>query len=97
MAIKVFKISAASATELIDIDSGINRINSMTIANIDGSNDTAVDLYLKNAGGTDYYVCKNLPIPIGQTLILDGSDITFDNTTYNLYILSTRTVDVIIK
>ena len=97
MAQQVFKISAASATELIDINSGINRINSMTICNIDGSNDTAVDLYLKNAAGTDYYIFKNLNIPIGQTLKLDSDDVSFENPTYNLYILSTRTVDVIIK
>ena len=37
----------------------------MTIANIDGSNDTAVDLYLKNAGADTYYILKGVTIPLG--------------------------------
>ena len=35
MAQQVFKISATTATELIDLGSQISTINSMTIANID--------------------------------------------------------------
>jgi len=97
MAQQVFKISATTATELIDLGSQISTINSMMIANIDGSNTAAVDLYLKNASGTDYYLFKNLSIPVGQTLKLDKDEVSFDNRVFNLYIYSTRTVDVVIN
>jgi len=93
----VFKISATTATELIDIDSGISIIDSIMIANIDGSNTAIVNLYLKNAAGTDYYIFKNLDIMVGQTLKLETDEISFTSKLYNLYIYSTRTVDVILK
>ena len=93
----VFNIGAGDTTELIDINAGRSGIESMLISNTDGSNDTTVALYLKNASGTDYYIFKNLRIPIGQTLKLDKNEISFDNRLYNLYITSTRTVSVIIN
>ena len=93
----VFKIAATTATELIDIGSGRSIINSMIIANIDGSDTAVVNLYLKNAGGTDYYIFKNLNIPVGQTLKLDKDEVSFSNKLYNMYIYSTKTVDVIIN
>ena len=97
MAQQVFKISATTATELIDLGSQISTINSMTIANIDSSNAASVDLYLKNGSGTDYYIFKNLSIPKGQTLKLEKNEVSFDNRVFNLYIYSTVTVDVIIN
>ena len=92
-----FKISATTATELIDLGSERSNIRSMLIANIDGSGIAIVNLYLKNASGTDYYIFKNLNIPVGQTLKLDSDEISFNNRLYNIYIYSTRTVDVIIN
>tara|TARA_R100001594_G_scaffold45152_1_gene77799 strand:- start:745 stop:1047 length:303 start_codon:yes stop_codon:yes gene_type:complete len=99
MAIQVNNISGSTAVELIDINSGIHNIKTMTIANT-YSAAFAVDLYLKNAGGTDYYIFKNLSIPKGQTLKLESDEISFDNTVYNLYIKlagGSDTVSVIIK
>ena len=93
----VFKVSATTATELIDLGAEKSVINSMTIANIDGSDTAAVDLYLKNAAGTDYYIFKNLSLPVGQTLKLDRDEVSFNNQIYNMYIYSTKTVDVIIN
>ena len=92
-----FKISATTATELIDLGSDKSNMRSMLIANIDGSDTAVVNLYLKNAGGTDYYIFKNLNIPVGQTLKLDNDEVSFNNKLYNLYIYSTKTVDVIIN
>lgn len=100
MAIQVNNISGNTAVELIDINSGIHNINTMTIANTYSSLPVAVDLYLKNASDTDYYIFKNLSIPIGQTLKLESDEISFDNTVYNLYIKlaeGSDTVSVIIK
>ena len=107
MAIQVNNISGSTAVELIDIAGGtsdrndysISGIKSMTIANT-YSSAVAVDLYVKNAGGTDYYIFKALSIPTGQTLKLEEYDINFDNLTYNLYIKlsgGSDTVSVIIK
>ena len=93
----VFNIAASTETELIDIGSEKRVIRSMIIANVDGSNPAVVNLYLKNAGGTDVYRVKNLNIPVGQTLKLEADEVSFNNQIYNLYILSTRTVDVIIN
>ena len=93
----VFNIAAATETELIDLGSEKSVIRSMIIANVDGSNAAVVALYLKNAGGTDFYIFKNLNIPVGQTLKLEADEVSFNNQIYNLYILSTRTVDVIIN
>ena len=90
-----FKISATTATELIDLGSDKSNMRSMLIANIDGSDTAVVNLYLKNAGGTDYYIFKN--IPVGQTLKLNNDEVSFNNKLYNLYIYSTKTVDVIIN
>jgi|TARA_R100000458_G_scaffold12057_1_gene9872 hypothetical protein len=99
MAIQVNNISGSTAVELIDINSGINKINSMTIANT-YSSAIAIDLYLKNAGGTDYYIFKSLSIPTGQTLKLESDEVSFDNTIYNFYIKmggGSDTASVIIK
>jgi len=99
MAIQVNNISGSTAVELIDINSGIHNINTMTIANTYSAAFT-VDLYLKDASDTDYYIFKNLSIPKGQTLKLESDEISFDNTVYNLYIKlagGSDTVSVIIK
>ena len=99
MAIQVKNISGSTEVELIDINSGINKINSMTIANT-YSAAVVTDLYIKNAGGTDFYIFKSLSIPKGQTLKLESNEVSFDNTVYNFYIKlsgGSDTVSVIIK
>ena len=97
MAPQVFKITNATQVKMLEIDGGISKINSMTIANIH-SGDATVDLFLANA--TDnYYIFKNLVIPSGQTLKMDGDEVSFDNKIFNLYIklAGTTPVDVIIN
>ena len=97
MAQQVFKITNATQVKMLEIDGGISKINSMTIANIH-SGDATVDLFLANA--TDnYYIFKNLVIPSGQTLKMDGDEVSFDNKIFNLYIklAGTTPVDVIIN
>ena len=99
MAIQVNNISGSTAVELIDINTGIHNITTITIANT-YSAAVVTDLYIKNAAGTDFYIFKSLSIPKGQTLKLGGDEISFDNTLYNLYIKlsgGSDTVSVIIK
>ena len=96
MAQQVFKITNATQVKMLEIDGGISKINSMTIANIH-SGDATVDLFLANP--TDnYYIFKNLVIPTGQTLKMESDEVSFDNRVYNLYIklAGTTPVDVII-
>ena len=97
MAQQVFKITNSTQVKMISIGDGINIIKSMTIANIH-SGDATVDLFLANP--TDnYYIFKNLVIPTGQTLKMDGDEVSFDNKIFNLYIklAGSTPVDVIIN
>lgn len=98
MAQQVFKIPNSTDVNLLTINGGISKINSMTIANIHSGSAT-VDLYLKNAGGTVYYIFKVLVLPVGQTLKLEGNEVSFDNKIYGLWInlAGTTPVDVIIN
>ena len=98
MAQQVFKITNATDVKLISIGDGVSVIKSMTIANIHSA-DATVDLYLKNAAGTIYYILKSLVLPTGVTLKMDSNEVSFDNRTYNLYIklAGTTPVDVIIN
>jgi len=97
MAQQVFKITNATQVKMISIGDNVNIIKSMTIANIH-SGDATVMLFLSNA--TDnYYIFKNLVIPTGQTLKMEGNEVSFDNRVYNLYIklAGSTPVDVIIN
>ena len=97
MAQRVFKISGSTQVKLVDIgDPGASYI---AMANIHDDTAAAVDLFLANP--TDnYYIFKNLSLPAGQTLILDGAEIQYDNRVFNLYIklgAAGSVVDVILK
>ncbi len=98
MAQQVFKIADATDVKLISINDGVSVIKSMTIANIH-SGDATIDLYLKNAAGTIYYIFKSLVLPTGTTLKMDNDEVSFDNRIYDLYINlgGTTPVDVIIN
>ena len=98
--LQVNKISGSTAVELIDISTRTRRIKSMSLANIHATDAAAVDLYIKNGSGTDYYIFKNLSIPAGATLQLDSDELHYDFTTYNLYVklgATGSTVDVTIR
>ena len=93
----VYNVAADTATELIDLGSEKSFIKSMIIANTHASDPSVVNLYLKNAAGEDYYIFKKVSIPNGQALKLDSDEVSFNNQIYNMYIYSTKTVDVIIN
>ena len=97
MAQQVFKITNATQVKMLEINGGVSRINSITIANIHSA-DAVVDLFLANA--TDnYYIFKNLVIPTGVTLKMEGDEVSFDNKIFNMYIklAGSTPVDVIIN
>ena len=98
MAQKVFKVLDATDVQLIAIGDNISVIKSITIANVH-SGDATVDLYLKNASATIYYIFKSLVLPTGQTLKMESDEISFDNRLYDLYInlAGSTPVDVIIN
>ena len=98
MAQQVFKITNATDVKLISIGDGVSVIKSMTIANIH-TGDATIDLYLKNAATTKYYIFKSLVLPTGQTLKMDSDEVSFDIRLYDLYINlgGTTPVDVIIN
>jgi len=49
--------------------------------------------------GTRYYIFKNLVIPVGQTLKLESSEVSFNNQVYSLYVKlgGSTPVDIILK
>jgi hypothetical protein len=81
------------------------RVKTITLANVDSSNDAEVDLFL-NKDDDNFYILKNVEIPHKNTLVLDPEDgIAFDNSSkgYSLRIKvdngsgAATAVDVIIK
>lgn len=97
MAQRVFKITNATQVKMLETYGGVSRINSITIANIHSA-DAVVDLFLANS--TDnYYIFKNLVLPSGTTLKMEGDEVSFDNKIFNLYIklAGSTPVDVIIN
>ena len=97
MAQQVFKITNATQVKMLEINGGVSSINSITIANIH-SGDATVDLFLANS--TDnYYIFKNLVLPSGTTLKMEGDEVSFDNKIFNMYIklAGSTPVDVIIN
>ncbi len=76
------------------------RIGKISIANFsDNAADAVVNLFLNDGSATDLYLCKNVAIPKGVTLILEDN-LSFDSSKYDLKMYSTGTapaLTVIIK
>ena len=57
------------------------RVKNITLANVDSSNDAKVDLFL-NKEDNNYYILKEVLIPLGSTLVLNKNDnISFNNNS----------------
>ena len=105
MATLQHNITTTLTKNLLEAGDGINNAKSITFSNVDSTNDAKVDLFL-NKGSNDYYILKNVLIPLGSTLVLGPEDnIIFDNGTsgFSLRIqvddgsTTAVAVDVIIK
>ena len=74
-------ITTVLTKDLLTTGDNVNNLKSITIANVDTSNDAKVDLFL-NKGDDNFYILKKVDIPVGFTLVLGPEDnIKFNNTT----------------
>jgi len=105
MATLLHNITTVLTQDLLAAGDGISNAKSISIANVDSSNDAKVDLFL-NKKEENFYILKNVLIPLGSTLVLGPEDnIAFNNssTGFSLRIqvddgsTTAVAVDVIIK
>jgi len=92
------KISGSTAVLLVDLNATTS-VGSLNISNIHSTDSVGVDLYLYDADGS-YYIFKNLNIPVGVSLFLEGTEIKFPRDFQSLYIklsASDSAVDVLIR
>lgn len=81
MATLQHNITTALTQDLLTAGDKVNSISSITIANVDSSNDAKIDLFL-NQGDNNYYILKEVLIPLGSTLVLGPEDnISFNNNS----------------
>ena len=105
MATLLHNITTILTQDLLAAGDGISNAKSISIANVDSSNDAKVDLFL-NRKEENFYILKDVDIPNKNTLILGPEDnIAFNNssTGFSLRIQvdngsgAAAEVDVIIK
>jgi len=74
-------ITTVLTQNLLAAGDNVNSAKNISIANVHASSEAKVDLFL-NKGDDDYYLLKNVGIPIETTLVLTPEDnIAFDNST----------------
>ena len=91
------KIANATQVNLIPINTKTKQLNSMTLCNIHSAAAT-VQVFLSNS--TDnWYIIKDVVIPVGSTLKLESDELDYDGDIFNLYVKlgGTTPVDVIIR
>tara|TARA_R110002167_G_scaffold211829_1_gene416449 strand:- start:218 stop:526 length:309 start_codon:yes stop_codon:yes gene_type:complete len=102
MATTHHNISTELTQELLAAGDGV-KVTSISLVNVHASASCAVDLYIEKKLTGKFYIAKAVSLPVGVTLILDGSDVRFDNATdeFGLFIKLTGSaasvVDVIIS
>ena len=105
MATLLHNITTTLTQNLLAAGDGISNAKSISIANVDSSNDAKIDLFL-NKKEENFYILKGVDLPNGNTLILGPEDnIAFNNssTGFSLRIQvdngsgAATAVDVIIK
>jgi len=81
MATLLHNITTTLTQDLLSAGDGISNAKSISIANVDSSNDAEIDLFL-NKKEENFYILKDVPLPRGNTLILGPEDnITFNNSS----------------
>ena len=105
MATLQHNITTVLTQNLLAAGDKVNDVKSITLANVDSTNDAKIDLFL-NQGDNNYYILKEVLIPLGSTLVLGQEDnIAFNNSSsgFSLRIqvddgsTTAVAVDVIIK
>ena len=97
MCIKRQKITNATQVNVIPISTKTKRLKSMTLCNIHSA-EAAATVFLANS--TDnWYIIKDIVIPVGSTLKLESDELDYDGDIFNLYVKlgGTTPVDVIIR
>ena len=91
------KIANATQVNVVPINTKISKLRSMTLCNIH-SGAATVTVFLSNP--TDnWYIIKDVVMPVGSTLKLDSDELDYDGSVFNLYVKlgGTTPVDVIIR
>tara|TARA_R110000744_G_scaffold380099_1_gene499762 strand:+ start:1334 stop:1654 length:321 start_codon:yes stop_codon:yes gene_type:complete len=74
-------ITTTLTQDLLAVGDNVNDAKYISIANVDSTNTAKVDLFL-NKGANNYYLLKNVEVPIETTLVLTKDDnISFNNTS----------------
>ena len=93
----VFVNEAIEGVRMTNTDVLYYKLRSMTLCNIHSAAAT-VTVFLSNS--TDnWYIIKDVVIPVGSTLKLDSDELDYDGSVFNLYVKlgGTTPVDVIIR
>ena len=96
MGIVIQRIANNSETQIV---TAFGKYKSINLVNVKSSGSVEIDLYVKDTSSTRYFL-RNTVIPNGSALSLDSDDISFDNVTWNLYIISDSSggdIDVILR
>jgi len=98
MSVTTNKIVGSTAVVVLDSKSNVD-VGSLNISNIHDTASADVDLYLSDTDGV-YYIFKNLNIPAGASIYMEGYELSFPRDVMSLYIKlgdSGSTVDIIIR
>jgi len=98
MGLKTKKITGATAVVLSDSTSNTS-VGALNISNIHATAAADVDLYLSDTEGS-YYIFKNMNIPAGASIYMEGYELAFPREFMSLNIKlddGASTVDVIIR
>ena len=96
MGIVIQRIANNSETKIV---TAFGKYNSVNLVNVKSSGSVEIDLYVKDVSNTRYFL-RNTVIPNGSALSLSSNDISFDNETFDLYIISDSSggdIDVILR
>lgn len=76
----IFDTMPSSLTSVLSNASGSNtiiKINTIIVSNIHNSNNVDISFALNSAasgGGSNYYISKNITVPINSSLVIVGKD-----------------------
>tara|TARA_R100001126_G_scaffold15231_3_gene6956 strand:- start:153 stop:479 length:327 start_codon:yes stop_codon:yes gene_type:complete len=80
MATFFHNVTSILTKDLLTAGDNVSNLKSITLANVDTSNDAEVDLFL-NKGSDNFYILKKVSLPLGFTLVLGPEDnIAFNNS-----------------
>ena len=95
----IHKNISGDVTNSVLVRSGVDfKISEISIVNTHGSNNCIVSLFI-NDGSTDFYIIKNLRLPIGTTLVLDNENVNVNCRLNSIKLTTTgsSSLTIIIK